>query len=215
MPHGRNESQTLQITVLPVPAELDGSPGGGDDDGDGFTNALELAWGSDPSAVDSTPLGGANGLAPAALRVTGLNVRLWQNPLGIETAKFTSSSGTYRVEVKAVMPAPKDFNPASTRLGLSVCGLAWAVMLDGSGHARFGGVNVVVRANPPRGATRLVSISATFDGTYLALPAELAQPYGATRDETAMIVLGGNAYSGKAMLMTKTSKRAIVFNAVK
>ena len=208
VPGGRSESESLGVTILPAPDGLSSADGGGDADGDGFSNALELAWGSNPNLAGSTPLDGVNALAPLAMRVSKLNVRLAGSP-----------GGRYRIEMKAFLSVPKTFNPAAMRLGIFACGIARAVALDEFGRARIDGASVTTRLNPVAGNVRTLVVETSMDGSYgdLNLPGELAGPYDEKilRDMTAMIVLGGNVYAGKVKLTVKNTGRSVIYNAVK
>lgn len=204
VPGGRAELQSLNVTILPAP-EVTSS---GDADGDGFSNALELAWGSDPNSAGSTPLVGLNALAPLSMRVSKLSARLTGTP-----------GGRYRIEMKVLFSVSKTTNPASTRLGVFACGIARAVSLDETGRARIVGASVTTHLNPANGNVRMLVVEATMDGAFseLNLPGELAGPYDEqiAREMTAMIVLGGNVYAGKVKLTVKNARRSVIFNAVK
>lgn len=208
VPGGRAESQSLSVTILPAPEGLSSADGGGDADGDGFSNALELAWGSNPNSAASTPLDGLNALAPLSMRVSKLCVRLAGSP-----------GGRYQIELKALLSVPKTFNQATMRLGVAACGIARAVVLDETGRARIDGASVTTRLNPSSGNVRMLVVEVSMDGAFsdLNLPGELAGPYDerSAREMAAMIVLDGNVYAGKVKLTIKNAQRSVIFKTVK
>ncbi len=212
--HGRSETQTITVTIAPAPGNAGAIDPTADADGDGFGNALELAWGSDPNSAASTPLNGANGLSPLSMKINKLNVRLSNYPKGIETF---APGGLYRIEMKASIVVPSNFNPASMRLGLATGGKVCVVNLDENGRAKIDGASVTVRLLATSVVTKTLAIEATLNGTYVSLPVAWAGPYDSSiaRDQSAMIVIGDAVYSAKAKSKIKNAHGSVTLTVLK
>lgn len=77
----------LYSTVIPIIGI------GVDTDGDGFSDAFELANGSNPNDASSTPFSGAKVQAPATLDITNASIKLNFKKTGADTISFKGNIG--------------------------------------------------------------------------------------------------------------------------
>ncbi|HLX60715.1 MAG TPA: PKD domain-containing protein [Planctomycetota bacterium] len=209
---GRAESQPLTVLVLPVNAAQSGPNGGNDDDGDGFDNALELAWGSDPSSAAATPLDGANGLLAESVQLGGIAAQIKQG----KTPARCNCADTYSIRLRATIAVNLDFQPAGKRLGVSVAGVARAVGLDARGVAKVDGAAVSVKSRLAAGSPRTATIDVTMSGKYGDLSSAFMSPYqdGTARSGWVTIVLDGRVYRSGVTFGIKSSGRAAMLNGL-
>jgi PKD repeat protein len=152
------DTKTLVITVLAVVP-------GVDTDGDGFSDELEIALGTNPLDPNSTPFSGAPGVGePFHMPKPKLSIKL----------NFAKPVGNDMITMTGTLPMPAGFTSPGQTVVINVGGVIVKATLDGKGKYLGGDKTVSVRL----GATRASSISQNakysvkMKGTYQALLAD-------------------------------------------
>ena len=121
---------TIQSSVaVTVKAPLVGT--GKDSDGDGFSDAFEIAVGSNPNDPTSTPLNGLPATTPQTLSASRTSIRLNFMRAGTDTISFMGT-----------LPIPAGFNSTGQKVVVDVADVANAFQLDGKGSAGRGTSNL-------------------------------------------------------------------------
>ena len=97
---------------------------GADNDHDGFSNAAELTFGSDPNNPNSLPLGVTNVASPLPLEVPRLSTRLVFNRGNHDS-----------INVVGLLPIPNGFAAAGTKIGVDINGVAYLAILNAQGNS--------------------------------------------------------------------------------
>jgi len=109
-------------------------PTGDDNDGDGFSNALETLMGTSPTDVKSTPLGNAMALTSQAFANAKLGIKL----------NFTIG-GKDSVTLSGALVLPAGFSSAGQTLVVDIGGVAQSFALKDKGTAKSAAASVSVK----------------------------------------------------------------------
>ena len=185
---GRTETAVLTATVL--------APGiatalADDADLDGFSNALELALGSDPFSAASTPLKSIGHLNAGALNVARcqINVPLIAVPLSSASAKTPVAPAA--LHFTATLPAAKGLALSGQTLALDIGGNVLVFTLDAHGKSRSPTAKASARINNAGKAT--IEIVAT--GFDMPLTGMFNAPAASTQSAHILLLLGHEAAS--------------------
>jgi PKD repeat protein len=149
---------TVSVTVTAAMAVVGSGP---DSDGDGFSDAFELAAGSDPNNYASTPTGQpitAGALQP--LTMTSASIKLNFAKTGADTISF---AGTLAV--------PNAFNPSNAKVLFDVGGIPKVLTLTSKGSAVSGNDSVKLTIKSTKGvvSAQTSKYAVTFkNGAYAA-----------------------------------------------
>jgi predicted esterase len=148
-----------------------------DADNDGFTNAEEIANGTNPFDATSLPAGAGTGGTPSALTVTNLRAVL----------NF-ASPGHDELQVSGTVQLPAGYNPAGAGVTVDVGGVTKTFVLDAKGKAKSGSdsfglkLKMVKKVFPGGAATfQLRSVGGSWSGAW--------RDEGASRDPSAKLRL--------------------------
>ncbi len=143
--------QTVQVTVL-MPVFGSGS----DSDGDGFSDAFETLFGSNPYDATSTPLGGSVAPVPVPATLSGTKVKLNFN------IKMPSTDS---ISFKGVLPVPANFVYTGQNFSVDFGGVMRVIPLFNAGVSAKGD-NALIFGKPKNGnaAFKLVIKNASLAG---------------------------------------------------
>lgn len=117
---GRTPPVTASVTITIV-TSMTGNAA--DADGDGFTDELEIALGTNPFSALSTPFGGAPAGSPIPFNITGgLKITLKFNRSSSDTVNLTGS-----------LPLPGSVNTGQSTIAFAIGGLIASVDVDARG----------------------------------------------------------------------------------
>jgi hypothetical protein len=133
-----NVSVTGRVTVT-VNDPIVGT--GLDSDGDGFSDSLEIAIGTNPNDPASTPFGGLPAGAPQKLMFLKLSIKL----------NF-AKSGTDSVTLTGTLSIPAGFKASGSTFGLFLSGISKRIVLDAKGHSPKGNDILVIQIKSSKGA---------------------------------------------------------------
>lgn len=127
---------------------------GPDSDGDGFSDAFEIAFSADPNNPDQTPTGqlvSAVSIKPLALQKAGLKLTF-------------SATGKDSISLSGTVDVPAGFKPAGTRMAFDVGGVVKSLTLDDKSSAKKGGDSVKLSVKAKKGvvAKQTAKFSAVF-----------------------------------------------------
>ncbi len=130
-------SGMVTVTVNALPAVI-GS--GLDSDGDGFSDAFEIANGSNPNDAASTPFNNIKVSSPSALTVIRPGIKL----------NFTSG-GKDSIQFSGTLPVPAGFASAGQTVFVAVGNVLGSFTLDSKGSAKNGGNTLKITIKASKG----------------------------------------------------------------
>lgn len=218
VPGGRVETALLTATVL--------APGNAtalaeDADGDGFSNALELALGSDPFSDVSTPLKAGGNLNAGALNVARCEVRVPFAATPLSTFNIQHSvfdkqrssapskvpAGPAALHFTASMPAAKELALAGQTLALDIGGNVLVFTLDARGHARSPKAKASARVN----AAGMAMVDIAASGFDMPLTGVLNARGTSTQAANVLLLLGNEAATAPVNFNVAPTRAALVF----
>jgi PKD repeat protein len=150
--HGASVTSKFDLTVQ----VNDNVAGAGDTDGDGFTNAIELAAGTSPLNAADTPFGGQ-----------------YANPIALTAVKLSTKlnfvkPGSDSLTLSASLNAPTDLALDGARLLVDIGGNASAFTLDKSGRSKVGNDQASVKSKGAKSSVSIKRMKGNFWGSLTA-----------------------------------------------
>ena len=190
---------TLSVTINPAVPLVGIGP---DSDGDGFSDAFEIAAGSDPNNAASTPTGSAASTETILpLTISKASIKLNFTSIGADAISFT---GTLAI--------PANFSPDGSKILFDIGGVAKSLTLNAKGRAKSGGDAMIINLRSRQGvvAAQTAKYTASFKkGAFAAVLANAGLTNTSTKAAQVTVVftmIVNNSVLQKPQTMSYTEK---------